>query len=197
MSPGGTLTTIYSSCSLTGCVDGLDPERGSSRLPAGTTKERPRTAGAITLAARLAVGLSFLQITPGGTLTTMHSFCSESDCPDGAYPQAGLDQATNGDLYGTTSAISPLSGMTNGYGTVFKITPSGALTTLYTFWSQSACADGQKSPGGARPGYQRRSLTVRPRAAGPVSVPRLVTRSILTRVVRSSTLPPLARLTTL
>jgi hypothetical protein len=47
----------------------------------------------------------------------LHSF----DATDGADPWTGLVQATDGDFYGTTSS------------TVFKITPSGALTTLHNF----------------------------------------------------------------
>jgi len=58
------------------------------------------------------------------TLTTLHSF----DGTDGATPVAGLVQATNGDLYGTTS-----SGGANDDGTVFKITPTGTLTRLHSF----------------------------------------------------------------
>ena len=42
------------------------------------------------------------KITPSGTLTTLYSFCSQTACTDGAYPVAGLVQATNGDFYGTT-----------------------------------------------------------------------------------------------
>jgi uncharacterized repeat protein (TIGR03803 family) len=52
---------------------------------------------------------------------------------------AGLVQATNGDFYGTTSNAG-----TNGGGTVFKITPSGKLTTVYSFCAQSGCTDGFK-----------------------------------------------------
>ena len=37
-------------------------------------------------------------------------------------------QATNGNFYGTTD-----NGGTNNYGTVFKITPTGTLTTLHSF----------------------------------------------------------------
>ena len=78
------------------------------------------------------------KITPSGTLTTLYSFCSQSGCTDGHSPYAGLVQATNGDFYGTT-----LYGGANPYcGTVFKITPSGTLTTLYSFCSQSGCTDG-------------------------------------------------------
>ena len=32
------------------------------------------------------------------TLTTLHRFCSQSGCTDGAYSYAVLVQATNGDL---------------------------------------------------------------------------------------------------
>jgi len=43
-------------------------------------------------------------------------------------PNATLVQATNGNFYGTTD-----NGGTNNYGTVFKITPTGTLTTLHSF----------------------------------------------------------------
>src|SRR5271170_7128226 len=77
------------------------------------------------------------EITPGGKLTTLHSFCSQSGCMDGESPYAGLVQGTDRNLYGTT-----LEGGARGYGTVFKITPSGKLTTLHSFCSQSSCPDG-------------------------------------------------------
>ena len=91
------------------------------------------------------VGTVF-KITPSGTLTTLYNFCSQSQCTDGAYPAAELVQATNGNLYGTTSAGGAAA--TIGYcggggcGTVFKITPSGTLTTLYSFCTQIPCTDG-------------------------------------------------------
>jgi len=85
-------------------------------------------------------GGTVFKITLSGTLTTLYSFCSKSACADGWNPIAGLVQATDGDFYGTTTR----GGANNG-GTVFKITPSGALTTIYSFCSQSTpdqCADG-------------------------------------------------------
>jgi uncharacterized repeat protein (TIGR03803 family) len=83
------------------------------------------------------------QTTPTGTLTTLHSFCAKSECTDGDYPFAGLVQATNGDLYGTTCGSSCVSGGNGfGHGTVFKMSPDGALKTLYSFCSQNGCADG-------------------------------------------------------
>jgi uncharacterized repeat protein (TIGR03803 family) len=48
-----------------------------------------------------------------------------------------------GDFYGTTSA----GGLHND-GTVFKITPSGVLATLYSFCSQRECADGSTPTAG-------------------------------------------------
>jgi uncharacterized repeat protein (TIGR03803 family) len=77
------------------------------------------------------------KVTGGGTLTTLYTFCSQINCTDGAKPEAGLVQATNGNLYGTT-----YWGGANGYGTIFEITPAGQLTTLYSFCSQTNCADG-------------------------------------------------------
>jgi uncharacterized repeat protein (TIGR03803 family) len=62
------------------------------------------------------------------TFTTIYNFCSQTSCTDGYYPVAGLVQGTNGAFYGTTQI-----GGTNGDGTIFKITASGALTTLHSF----------------------------------------------------------------
>src|SRR4029077_11569839 len=77
--------------------------------------------------------------TPTGTLTTLHSFCPQSGCADGAEPDAGLVQGSDGNFYGAT-----VSGGTSskGHGTLFQITSSGSLTTLYRFCPQSGCADG-------------------------------------------------------
>ena len=84
-------------------------------------------------------GGTVFEMTPGGKATTLHSFCSQSNCADGKTPWAGLIQATDGNLYGTTSA-----GGANLYGTIFKITTAGKLTTLYSFCSQ--CRDALTVP---------------------------------------------------
>jgi uncharacterized repeat protein (TIGR03803 family) len=62
--------------------------------------------------------------TSKSTLTTLYSFRGS----DGANPLAGLIQAGDGNLYGTTG-----NGGTSGHGTVFRLTLSGTLTTLYNF----------------------------------------------------------------
>jgi len=64
-------------------------------------------------------------VTSSGVLTTLYSFCAQANCADGSYPEAGLVQGTDGNLYGTT-----FEGGANGLGTVFKITSDGSLTTV-------------------------------------------------------------------
>jgi len=130
ITPSGTLTTLYSFCSQSGCTDGAQPEAGLAQATNGDLYGTTAYGGAS------GDGTVF-KITPSGTLTTLYSFCSQGGCTDGANPEAGLVQATNGGLYGTTEA-----GGANGAGTVFKITPSGTLTTLHSFCSQSGCTDG-------------------------------------------------------
>jgi len=66
------------------------------------------------------------EITPTGTLTVLHNFAGYGI--DGANPGAGLVQATDKNFYGTTT-----KGGGTDTGTVFKITPGGSLSTLYSF----------------------------------------------------------------
>ncbi|HXR17713.1 MAG TPA: choice-of-anchor tandem repeat GloVer-containing protein [Terriglobales bacterium] len=73
-------------------------------------------------------GGTVFKVTPTGTLTTLYSFCAQTNCTDGEEPLAGLVLATNGTFYGTTSV-----GGANGDGTVFSITAGGTLTTLHSF----------------------------------------------------------------
>ena len=68
-------------------------------------------------------------ITPSGKETALYSFGTNSE--DGANPVAGLINV-NGTLYGTTE-----NGGSNGDGTVFSVTPSGAETVLYSFGASS------------------------------------------------------------
>ncbi len=125
MTRGGLLTTLYSFCAPTNCTDGSTPYAG---LVQGTDGNfYGTTAGGGAYCAYSGCGTIF-KITPSGTLTTLHSFNST----DGAYPAAALVQATDGNFYGTTQNGGN-AGCEGGCGTVFKITPGGALTTLYSF----------------------------------------------------------------
>jgi uncharacterized repeat protein (TIGR03803 family) len=90
-------------------------------------------------------GGTVFKMSPAGTLTTLYSFCAQANCSDGDVPVAGLMLGVDGNFYGTTNyggtAVSdPCSEF--GCGTVFKITPDGRLTTLYSFCSKTSCSDG-------------------------------------------------------
>ena len=59
--------------------------------------------------------------------TVLHSFAFAGD---GTHPDGALIEGTDGNFYGMTSA----GGSANtGNGTVFKLTPAGAETVLYSF----------------------------------------------------------------
>lgn len=121
VSTSGTLTSVYSFCSQSKCADGGGPFGGlvlgkDGNLYGVTTQSGAHSYGTV------------FKITSAGALTTLYSFCSQSNCADGAGSYAALLQGTDGNFYGTTGGFG-----SNNLGTVFKITPSGKLTTLHTF----------------------------------------------------------------
>jgi len=142
MTPGGTLTTLHT-------FDGSDGSGPQAALVQGTDGNFYGTTsgGGANLALGDGGGTVF-KITPGGTLTTLYSFCAQSGCADGCLPEAGLIQATNGDFYGTTANGGANTSCNGGCGTVFNMTPSGTLMTLYSFCAQGGCADGENPNGG-------------------------------------------------
>jgi uncharacterized repeat protein (TIGR03803 family) len=139
ITPAGALTTLYNFCAQTNCADGKQPYAGLIRAADGNFYGTALEGGANT-GCSLGDGScgTIFRITPGGAFTTLYNFCSQPNCADGGNPYAGLVQGSDGNLYGTT-----FNRGANAYGTVFKITPAGVLTTLYSFCSQANCADGQ------------------------------------------------------
>jgi uncharacterized repeat protein (TIGR03803 family) len=116
MTPGGQLTTLHS----------LDYTEGY--LPWGLIQASDGNFYGTTYEGGAYGGGSVFKMTPNGTLTTMYSLCYRSGCPDGAAPYATVVQGRDGNFYGTT-----YGGGAYGSGTVFKMTPNGTLTTLYSF----------------------------------------------------------------
>jgi len=141
----GTLTTLHSFCSQTSCADGAIPYAGVVQATNGNFYGTTRQGGGNKICDAGAGCGTVFKITGAGTLTTLYSFCSQTNCDDGAFSTAGLVQATNGNLYGTTflgGSNVCIQLYAPGCGTAFEITLTGALSTLYRFCSQTKCADG-------------------------------------------------------
>jgi uncharacterized repeat protein (TIGR03803 family) len=84
------------------------------------------------------------KVDPSGKETQLYSFCPAGlPCTDGQNPMAGLVRDSAGNLYGTTQY-----GGANSAGTVFRVDPTGNETALYSFCSQSGCADGSNPTAG-------------------------------------------------
>jgi len=125
ISPSGTYTTLYSFVGYP--TDGNGPlgelVQGTDANFYGTTYYGGTNS--------CSCGTVF-RISPSGTYTSLYSFGSSAI--DGASPEAGLVQGSDGNFYGTTSVggTSTNCGPT-GCGTMFRISPSGSYTSLYSF----------------------------------------------------------------
>ncbi|HZT43652.1 MAG TPA: choice-of-anchor tandem repeat GloVer-containing protein [Chthonomonadaceae bacterium] len=118
MTPAGTVTTLHA-FSATGS-DGGNPYAGLIEGPDGNFY------GTTTYHGNGGAGTVFV-ITPGGTLTHIHSF-PPSSTTDGANPESALVLGSDGDFYGTT-----FNGGADAYGTIYKISSTGTETLLYSF----------------------------------------------------------------
>jgi uncharacterized repeat protein (TIGR03803 family) len=118
----GALTTLYNFCSLPNCTDGLWPQAGVIQGFDGNFYGTTEGSDSI--------GGNAFKLTPGGELTTLFTFCSQTSttCSGASAPYASLVQATNGSFYGTT-----VLGGADAEGTIFRISPEGVLTVIYTF----------------------------------------------------------------
>jgi uncharacterized repeat protein (TIGR03803 family) len=123
---------LYTVCSLANCADGYSPEgaliQGSDGNLYGTT-----------VIGGLGGGGTIFKLTLEGQLTTLYNFCPVSGCLDGFFPGSGVAQGNDGNFYGTTE-----SGGSYGGGEIFKLTPGGTFTVLYSFCSQTKCPDGDQ-----------------------------------------------------
>jgi uncharacterized repeat protein (TIGR03803 family) len=131
-----TAQTFTSLHSFTG-TDGSYPYAGLIQSTSGKLFGTTSDGGAFT-------GGTVFTITTGGTLKSLYSFCKLASCADGTDPRSPLVQATNGNFYGVTFGGGP----SDSFGTIYQITNSGVLTTLYTFCQLSECADGDVPWGG-------------------------------------------------
>jgi uncharacterized repeat protein (TIGR03803 family) len=71
------------------------------------------------------------KVTLSGDESVLYNFTGANG--DGDYPQGGVIQASDGNFYGTTFFGGAYGAASLGYGTVFKLTPSGKETVLHSF----------------------------------------------------------------
>ena len=167
----GTLTTVYSIGTLGGVADGCGSEAGLVLGSDGIFY------GVANQAGTNGYGTVF-RITTNGAFAVLHTF---NDLTDGGSPYtAGLAFGNDGNLYGAT-----LQGGANYGGTVFRVTASGALTTLLAFdGTNGARATGGLVPGtdGCLYGTTRSGQAIIHYAVdeGPGTVFRMTTNGVLT-----------------
>jgi uncharacterized repeat protein (TIGR03803 family) len=136
MTPGGAITVLHSFTG--GSNDGALPfaplMQASNGLLYGTTYG----GGALCQAPHIddvptpdegRCGTVYT-LTLGGVFTLLHAF---DYVTEGGRPYAGLIEATDGNLYGTTVEGGAAGGGNSQYGTAFRMTPAGAVTKLYVF----------------------------------------------------------------
>ena len=126
ITPAGKLTILYSFPQTNPY-----PTYG---LTVGTDGNFYGTTGSPSFAGGHTGGV--FKITPAGVLSVLYNF---TNIPDGSSPQSGVILGQDGNFYGTTT----FGGISDGYfgfGTIFKMTPSGKETILYRFSSTDYAA---------------------------------------------------------
>ncbi|HEX4052367.1 MAG TPA: choice-of-anchor tandem repeat GloVer-containing protein [Steroidobacteraceae bacterium] len=116
VTPGGAETVLYS---FAGGTDAANPYSGLIQASDGNFYGTTYNGGAHGLG-------TVYEITAGGTETVLYSFAGGTS--DGANPQAGVVQGSDGNFYGSTYLGGP-----DGVGTVFELTPSGMEFILHSF----------------------------------------------------------------
>ena len=129
MTKAGKVTVLHSFAGYPN--DGSQPIGGLVQANDGTIYGTTYAGGTIQK------GIVF-KISPSGSgYLVLHNFDTTQTVNDGLQPFGGLALGTDGNLYGTTGA----GGATN-HGALFRMTPSGQYSTLYSFCSVNGCKDG-------------------------------------------------------
>jgi uncharacterized repeat protein (TIGR03803 family) len=129
IAPDGTETTLHA---FQGGTDGAVPSGGLVMDGTGNLYGTTGAGGE-----NCNCGTVF-KITPDGTETVLHAF---QEATEGWTPAGGVILDSSGNLYGTT-VESPQDGPYTGYGTVFKLSPDGTQTILYSFKGRGS-SDGE------------------------------------------------------
>jgi uncharacterized repeat protein (TIGR03803 family) len=106
------------------------------------TRAFPTNVAKSALPAIALLAVALPGAAPATTLSTLHSFCNETNCTDGSKPLGGLLMDASGNLYGMTE-----TGGKYNSGLVFKLIPNAAKTKytehiLHNFCAKAGCPDG-------------------------------------------------------
>jgi len=115
ITPAGVLTTLHFFEGTDGAIPRAPLVQGSDGNFYGTANEGGEFSGGVVF-----------KLTSAGVYSVLHNFSGVTT--DGAYPDAGLVQASDGNFYGTT-----VEGGTEFDGTIFSISPQGNFSVLYSF----------------------------------------------------------------
>lgn len=137
MTPAGVLTTLVNFTGSTGVALGATPTGGLVEHSNGNFYGTTNGGGTSSLG-------TIFEITPGGVLTTLVNFTGGSGLWLGSAPKGTLTLGPDGLLYGTTTT----GGTLGGFGTIFKVSTTGTLTTMVQFSGTSGVALGSSPNGG-------------------------------------------------
>ena len=135
VTPDGTFSVVYNFCSLSNCADGSAPV-GSLII-----NKPGNLYGTTNRGGQFNQGTVF-ELTPEYAESVLYSFTGGSD---GGNPVGKLTLDAEGNMYGVTYAGG--STPSSAYGTVFRITPTGVESVLYSFCRLANCADGARPSG--------------------------------------------------
>jgi uncharacterized repeat protein (TIGR03803 family) len=141
VSPSGGFNTVYMFDNIHGTTDGAHPYAGLIQGKDGSFYGTTQFGGTSNAGAVFKFA--------GSRTTVLHSFVEQAGqvFPDGAAPEDALVQASDGNLYGTTSTGGALSTFYQS-GTLFRITTKGVFTKLWDFNATAPSVNGISPYGG-------------------------------------------------
>jgi len=127
--PSGVITDLFSFCKATTCPTGVTPYLSLLQVSNGDF---------FGFTSGTSDNGTIFRLSPAGVINNLYDFCANNICTDGQSPRTNMIQARNGYIYGTTNA----GGTSHNAGTIFRMTTTGALTTVYDFCQLTNCQDG-------------------------------------------------------